>query len=44
MCLNLLSKVTFVTACEGSSLNLHSLVVELELLKGQQTRLEIADR
>ena len=42
MCLNLLSKGTFVTACEGSSLDLHSLVVELEmLLKG---RLEIADR
>ena len=42
MCLNLLSKVIFVTACEGSSLDLHSLVVELEmLLKGRQTRLEI---
>ena len=31
--LNLVSKLTFVTVCEGSSLDLHSFVVELEMLK-----------
>ena len=30
--LNLVSKLTFVTVCEGSSLDLHSFVVELEIL------------